>query len=203
MNRTRSKPERGTPCGYCFSRHASGWDHLVPISASGTNSPDNLYPSCKRCNNLLSNFLFNSIEEKQTYVRNKLHGENGHLAVQALRERYRETEERQSFLLPEMQVEELGSKKSESKGEITGYSIAKVDTICHVCKKGFTKDNRRRFFKDVCSSNCAKKANRARAKAKYKAAYRPKSGYGRKEAKLAAKRKKEAINGPIHTPVIA
>ena len=61
-----------TPCGYCFERWATCWDHLVPYSYDPANEYDNLYPSCRRCNGLLSDLMFATIEEKREYVRKEL-----------------------------------------------------------------------------------------------------------------------------------
>lgn len=67
----RRIPE-GTPCGYCFNDWATVWDHLQPYSKRGLTIPGNLYPSCKRCNSLLSNLSFPTIQEKREYVRSTL-----------------------------------------------------------------------------------------------------------------------------------
>ena len=68
----RIKP--GTICGYCFQRFATGYDHLVPISYGGgiVHSASNLYPSCGRCNSILGNLIFPTVEAKREYVRQKL-----------------------------------------------------------------------------------------------------------------------------------
>jgi hypothetical protein len=68
---TRRIPD-GTPCGYCFDEWATVWDHLQPWSKRGKSVPSNLYPSCRRCNALLSSLSFPSIEEKREYVRTTL-----------------------------------------------------------------------------------------------------------------------------------
>lgn len=67
----RRIPE-GTPCGYCFDEWAKVWDHLQPYSKHGLTIPENLYPSCARCNGLLSNLSFPTIQEKREYVRTTL-----------------------------------------------------------------------------------------------------------------------------------
>lgn len=71
-SKVRAKVPKGTPCGYCFSNWASGWDHLIPRSYKADHKVPNLHPSCLRCNNLLGNTMFDSIEEKMKYVRSKL-----------------------------------------------------------------------------------------------------------------------------------
>lgn len=60
---------RDTPCGYCFQEWACEWDHIVPRSHGGSNSKENLYPTCKRCNRILSGQLFESLQAKRDYVR--------------------------------------------------------------------------------------------------------------------------------------
>lgn len=68
--RSVAKPiPRNTPCGYCFKRWARCWDHIIPWSAGGLSDQDNLMPSCRGCNGLLSDKVFTSIEEKREYVR--------------------------------------------------------------------------------------------------------------------------------------
>jgi hypothetical protein len=61
-----------TPCGYCFQRWATVWDHLIPVSHGGTNNSINLYPVCDRCNALASNLVFDTLELKRGYIRNEL-----------------------------------------------------------------------------------------------------------------------------------
>jgi len=70
--RTRSRPRAGTPCGYCFQNWATGWDHLIPFSYRADNRRLNLYPSCRRCNSILGNKIFQTIEDKREYVRSRL-----------------------------------------------------------------------------------------------------------------------------------
>lgn len=74
LDRKRSRPYKlsETPCGYCFERYAEVWDHLIPWIHGGRTSESNLYPSCRRCNGLLSDKIFNSIEEKREHVREEL-----------------------------------------------------------------------------------------------------------------------------------
>lgn len=71
MSRTSLEAARW-PCGYCFQRWATGHDHLVPRAAGGLNTPDNLYPACKRCNSLLGDQIFGSIEAKRAYIQEQL-----------------------------------------------------------------------------------------------------------------------------------
>src|ERR1035437_8821451 len=68
----KEKIPAGTPCGYCFERWATVWDHLQPWSKGGLTVPANLYPSCHRCNSLLAALSFPTIEEKREYVRTTL-----------------------------------------------------------------------------------------------------------------------------------
>jgi len=68
----RLHPPRETPCGYCFSRWATAYDHLLPWSLGGTESQDNLYPTCGRCNSIAGALVFSSIEEKRAYVQQRL-----------------------------------------------------------------------------------------------------------------------------------
>ena len=71
-HRTNKKPARETICGYCFDRMATGYDHILPVSFRVDNTDSNLYPSCRRCNSIAYNKIFNSLEEKREYVRQRL-----------------------------------------------------------------------------------------------------------------------------------
>jgi 5-methylcytosine-specific restriction endonuclease McrA len=66
----KHKPPKDTPCGYCFEEWATGWDHILPWVAGGSEEQNNLYPCCKRCNNILNSRIFDSLEAKREYVRN-------------------------------------------------------------------------------------------------------------------------------------
>ena len=65
-----------TPCGYCFQEWATTWDHIKPISQGGDNREDNLYPACRRCNSLLQDHTFPTMEERREWVRNELINRN-------------------------------------------------------------------------------------------------------------------------------
>jgi hypothetical protein len=60
------------PCGYCFQEWAYCYDHILPVAHGGTNRKSNLYPACRRCNALLSDKVFGSLEEKREYVQTEL-----------------------------------------------------------------------------------------------------------------------------------
>lgn len=70
--RTRQFREGNIPCGYCLVEIATVWDHIIPYSHGGATKDDNLYPSCTRCNLLLSSHQFKSLEAKKAYVERKL-----------------------------------------------------------------------------------------------------------------------------------
>ena len=72
MGRCSGKKLGYIPCGYCFGNWATTWDHLLPWSRGGQTVDSNLYPSCRRCNQLLGAKLFHSIEEKREFVRDEL-----------------------------------------------------------------------------------------------------------------------------------
>ena len=59
---------RYTPCGYCFEEFARVWDHIIPWSRGGRTTASNLMPSCRLCNSLLSDFVFDSIEDRRSFV---------------------------------------------------------------------------------------------------------------------------------------
>jgi hypothetical protein len=66
------RPPRETPCGYCFRVWATGEDHLIPQAAGGLTVAENLYPACPRCNAILGDRIFDSIDAKRAYVRAEL-----------------------------------------------------------------------------------------------------------------------------------
>lgn len=61
-----------TPCGYCFQEWANSWDHILPVSERGRNGGTNLFPCCKRCNSILNSKVFDTLEEKRAYIRERL-----------------------------------------------------------------------------------------------------------------------------------
>jgi hypothetical protein len=106
-NRTKRNmhcPPKNTPCGYCFSRWATCWDHLLPYSYRPNNSKSNLFPSCTRCNLVLSNKMFASLEEKREYVRSVL----AERKLSALPKRLRKEQETSKVLFPTLQVAGVG-----------------------------------------------------------------------------------------------
>ena len=60
---------RNTPCGYCFEKWATCWDHIIPYSLGGPTNTENLMPACAACNGLLHDKVFNTVQEKREYVR--------------------------------------------------------------------------------------------------------------------------------------
>jgi len=72
---TSRRPEAGTPCGYCYEREATVYDHMIPRSFGGTNDLSNLMPSCQPCNGLLGDKVFDSIQARREFVRARRAGE--------------------------------------------------------------------------------------------------------------------------------
>jgi len=129
FRRRIGKPERGTPCGYCFENEASGWDHLIPVSAGGLSSADNLYPSCLRCNLLLGNMIFDSIDEKRLYAHLRLEGFSRDDAMRSLHEEFPEEKETPEILQPEVPVEILGEEQPEDEHQHKESIINKITSI--------------------------------------------------------------------------
>jgi len=75
MNLRAHNLPKHTPCGYCYSEWATGWDHIVPVSAGGSMTDEaNIIPCCKMCNSLKRDLIFDSLEDartKLTQIRNK------------------------------------------------------------------------------------------------------------------------------------
>lgn len=57
----------GYMCGYCFGV-ATEVDHIVPFSHGGPNDKRNLIASCRTCNALAYDAVFNTLEEKRAYI---------------------------------------------------------------------------------------------------------------------------------------
>jgi hypothetical protein len=113
--RTYKKPKTGTPCGYCFERLATGFDHLVPVSYRLDNCDSNLYPACIRCNRLAGNLLFDSIEEKREYVRKRLI-ERGEWFPEDLRELpaiFPTKTQVAEILRPQLPLDKMGKRASQ------------------------------------------------------------------------------------------
>lgn len=65
-------------CTYCGMMIATSRDHIIPHSYESINqkdrdwSRDKVVPSCKECNELLSNAFLPSIVERAEYIANAL-----------------------------------------------------------------------------------------------------------------------------------
>lgn len=57
-------------CGYC-GYDAEAVDHIVPYSYGGGDEEDNLIACCRICNNIAANHVFDTLEEKRSYVRSR------------------------------------------------------------------------------------------------------------------------------------
>jgi uncharacterized membrane protein len=112
-------PPKHTPCGYCFSRWATGWDHLIPYAFRPDDSQSNLYPSCKRCNSISGALVFDSIEEKREYVQARL--EKREPAVCILLNTINKTKAPPAILQPEMPVASV--VQQESSGGTESQSV--------------------------------------------------------------------------------
>jgi hypothetical protein len=113
--RTRKKVPADTPCAYCFSDWASGWDHFIPVSYRVINSAWNLIPSCKRCNCIAGNRMFNSVEEKRAYINERL-GRKGSkiFAVSTLQDAICRDASAPEILLPALPMGKLEPEAPES-----------------------------------------------------------------------------------------
>jgi HNH endonuclease len=136
--RARKSPPSGTPCGYCFERWATVYDHLWPRSAGGSNGDDNLYPSCKRCNAFLSAKCFSTIQQKREYVRSTLI-ERGIWKLPRVSEEVSESTEMAEVLLPSLPM---------------GCVEPKTPT-CEQCGRSFIRNSHNQRF---CSYNCGREA---------------------------------------------
>jgi hypothetical protein len=111
-------------------------------------------PSCIRCNNLLSDYIFRSIEEKRAYVRSKLNGSNAWDVVQALRAADREAEKRKIVLRLEVSMACVGGEPPENDTMVKQKLPAKVKPIPEygqdVCKACFTTFTRKKVNQRFC-----------------------------------------------------
>lgn len=58
-------------CVYCKKKlndETVTVDHFVPLSRGGTNSEDNIVPSCFDCNHTKADIVFDSIKEVRKYL---------------------------------------------------------------------------------------------------------------------------------------
>lgn len=65
---------QGPYCGYCsinFEKTPYHVEHIVPLSAGGTNNFNNLCLSCPTCNLIASSKVFCSFEGKRSYILEK------------------------------------------------------------------------------------------------------------------------------------
>jgi 5-methylcytosine-specific restriction endonuclease McrA len=65
--------ECGGSCAYCSLPLTASYDveHIVPISAGGTNNFSNLTLACRPCNRLAGSLVFNSFSLKRAYILEK------------------------------------------------------------------------------------------------------------------------------------
>lgn len=108
-------PKPDTPCGYCFEKEATGWDHLIPVSAGGLDNPENLMPSCKRCNSLLSNFIFKTIKAKSAYIYYRLKGQSKNRSLSLVQETIQEKPKASDILQPKMSMGKVGKRSPKDK----------------------------------------------------------------------------------------
>lgn len=54
-------------CAYC-NGEAAEVDHIIPWSYCQNSDEDNLIASCRVCNSIASNFIFDSLSEKRSYI---------------------------------------------------------------------------------------------------------------------------------------
>lgn len=111
------KTPKDTLCGYCQRRTATGYDHVVPYSYGGPTKPDNLFPCCRRCNSILGNKLFNSIEEKRIYVKQWLIRKRGSRHdLPNLPDGIHREERASEVLQPEVSIPRLASEETSKDG---------------------------------------------------------------------------------------
>ena len=54
-------------CVYCGD-YAGDLDHILPYSAGGKATPENLVCCCHKCNMAASNWIFDSFEDRRRYI---------------------------------------------------------------------------------------------------------------------------------------
>lgn len=123
----------------------------------------NLYPCCKECNNLLSDLIFNSIEEKRAYVRSKRIYRGSWDQLPLLREADTKSTQGENILLETMQVGSMGQTTSpfgsacpccgsmlRVEGEAIVIAYIPGET-CFRCGKAFSA---KRPWQRYCSKKC-------------------------------------------------
>ena len=58
----------GQKCAYCHERIADSADHFVPFIFTHDNRNENLVPSCRQCNSIAGDRVFDSFAEKKSYI---------------------------------------------------------------------------------------------------------------------------------------
>lgn len=61
----------GHLCRYCGD-YATDVDHVLPVTAGGRNREDNLVASCRFCNAVAFNHVFDSFDERLAYVQRRI-----------------------------------------------------------------------------------------------------------------------------------
>jgi len=157
-------PSQNTPCGYCYEKEATGWDHLIPVSAGGLSDWGNLIPSCKRCNSLLSNLIFKSIEAKRFYVRYRLEGYTSNHSMRMVQQEFKEETKTSEILQSKMSMEGMGSrtpKIEQQKCKYCGKKLIKIrygQKYCtNKCKQNFYKSIKRGKIDSFCRNICSVK----------------------------------------------
>ena len=151
--RTRRQIPPFTPCGYCFERWATDWDHILPVSYRLDNSEGNLMPCCRRCNGFAGNLIFDSVEAKREYIRCRLKTKSRDAAMQAMQHKIQTKEVAPEILLPEVPVEIMGRCKP-SKHHYPAREIRlryERQVICPECDRLFWQNHTAHFF---CSTKC-------------------------------------------------
>lgn len=68
VTRTELTLTYGNLCFYCQQEPAQSVDHVIPFSAGGEDTIENLRPCCLWCNLTASNKIFKSIDDKITFL---------------------------------------------------------------------------------------------------------------------------------------
>ena len=128
--RSSQRNLKSTPCGYCFSSWATCWDHIIPYVYGGATIEDNLYPSCRRCNSILSDKVFDSLEEKREYIREELIRRNEwdkppNGRVPHLRDYVPKKKLPTKVLPPKVQIQRLGPETTKTVWE---WSLVGIGT---------------------------------------------------------------------------
>ena len=136
------------------------WDHLLPFSYSLNNQPENYVASCKDCNRVKADHVFDSIEECRKYIRRErwLDSPNSPPSMPMVQEPVRAETQVAEVLHPDVPDKVLLGASQDCPTPVKIIHDP-LYNICTVCGTKFQPPNmRRRKLAKYCSYECLSSA---------------------------------------------